>query len=648
MSDTAIRDLARLALRSHDWPKAYELFKSLAEHEDLTGKDLEGLGQAAWWSAHPDESIEVFAQAAAAYEAEGTPGRAAFVALRLAFEYADRVDSALWNGWVQRASRLLAEQPEGVEHGYLELAHARTSFNHGAIDEGAQHVDNAHVIGTRFNDRNLIALGLTLQGASLVFGSEIQRGLALVDEGALEAVSGELDPYAAGSIYCMTMGVCRAVADFRRAADWTEAVTRWCERQSITAFPGVCRVQRAEIKRLRGDLSGAEDEAREAMAELMTFGRLPQAGAGSYEVGEVRLRLGDLEGAQEAFERAHELGREPNPGLALVQLARGHVRAARAAIGAALADASDPLDRTLLLAARVEIALAARDTADAHQAAGEIREIAANVDAPILHAAAYQALGATLTREGDLQGGTSALREAVRRWIDIDAPFEAAQARRWLAVAYRSAGDEGSAAMELRAASAAFRRLGAIAESERCEELLRAGSGGGRRVTLTFMFTDIVESTDLVRTMGDEAWEDVLRWHDETLSTSIGSHRGEVVHTTGDGFFASFADPRTAVDCAMDIQRRLAEHRRRNGFAPQVRIGLHQGDATAVGEDYAGLDVHEAARVGAIAQGGEVLATESTVAAMTLGPLAKDPRDVALKGIAEPVRVVTIDWRAGD
>ena len=648
MSDTATRDLARLALESHDWLKAYELFTSLSEREDLTGRDLEGLGQAAWWSAHPDESIELFAQSCAAYEAEGTPRRAAFVALRLAFEYADRVDSALWNGWVQRAGRLLADQPEGVEHGYLELAHARSAFNRGALDEGAQHVDTAHAIGTRFNDQNLMALGRTLQGASLVFASEIQRGLALVDEGANQAVSGELDPYAAGSIYCMTIGVCRAVADFRRAAEWTEAVTRWCERQSITAFPGVCRVQRAEIKRLRGELPEAEDEAREAMAELLTFGRLPQAGAGSYEVGEVRLRLGDLDGAQEAFERAHELGREPNPGLALVHLARGQVRAARAAIGAALADANDPLDRTLLLAARVEIALAAQDTTDAHQAADEIREIAATVDAPILHATWYRALGATLTDEGDHQGAITALREAVRRWIEIDAPFEAAQARRWLAVAYRSAGDEGSAAMELRAASAAFRHLGASAESERCEELLRGASESGRRVTRTFMFTDIVGSTDLVQAIGDEAWEDVLRWHDETLRSLIGQHRGEVVHTTGDGFFASFVDPGTAIDCAVDIQRRLVEHRRRNGFAPQIRIGLHEGNATAVGEDYAGLDVHEAARVGAVAQGGEVLATESTVASMTLAPLAKDSREVTLKGIAEPVRVVTIDWRAGN
>ena len=114
-------------------------------------------------------------------------------------------------------------------------------------------------------------------------------------------------------------------------------------------------------------------------------------------------------------------------------------------------------------------------------------------------------------------------------------------------------------------------------------------------------------STDLVRTIGDEAWEGILRWHDDTLRTQIGSHHGEVVHTTGDGFFASFADAAAAASCAVAIQRRLTVHRRKHGFAPQVRIGLHSTEATMIADDYAGLGVHEAARVGAIAEGGEIL-----------------------------------------
>jgi class 3 adenylate cyclase len=160
------------------------------------------------------------------------------------------------------------------------------------------------------------------------------------------------------------------------------------------------------------------------------------------------------------------------------------------------------------------------------------------------------------------------------------------------------------------------------------------------------MFTDIVGSTNLVETIGDEAWEDVLHWHDETLRALIGSHRGEVVHTTGDGFFASFPDASAAASCAVAIQRRLAEHRRLHGFAPPVRIGLHVAEATVIADDYAGLGVHEAARVGALAQGGEILATAPTLEGEAIPFDVTDEREVSLKGLTQPVRVVAIDWRS--
>jgi class 3 adenylate cyclase len=159
------------------------------------------------------------------------------------------------------------------------------------------------------------------------------------------------------------------------------------------------------------------------------------------------------------------------------------------------------------------------------------------------------------------------------------------------------------------------------------------------------MFTDIVGSTDLIQTIGDEAWNDVLRWHDDNLRKLIASHRGEVVHATGDGFFASFASATEGAACAVAIQRRLAEHRRKHGFAPQVRIGMHAAQATAAAGDYAGLGVHEAARVSSIALGGEILITTETVE--NAGPLPFEltgKRKVELKGIAGPVSVVAIDW----
>ena len=646
MTDTTL-ERARQALDEHAWQEAYEALASVADREDLSAEDLERLAEAAWWSAHPTESIEAFERAYAAFSTAGEPRRAAGVALRLAMEYADRLDSALWNGWLQRASRLLADQPESFEQGWLELCLVRASFERGEMEEGERHAIAAHEIGTRLGDPDLEAFGLALQGAILVMHAQIAEGLSMVDEATLAAVGGELTPYIAGNIYCLTIGICRSVADYRRAAEWTEAATRWCEREAITGFPGVCRVNRAEIMRLRGAYAEAEEEASKALRELEAFGRAPQAGAGAYELGEVRLHRGDLDRAEEAFERAHQLGHEPQPGMALLRLARGQIDAARASIGTALEDTMIPIDRARLLPARVEIALSAYDVADAREAADELAEAASAIDAPMLHAAAHQALGAVLTYEENAAAAIAELRKAVRRWGEADAPFEAAQARRWLAVAYRAGGDEASALLELRAARDVFERLGARLEVDRCDAMIDAGDGrdAGRRVVRTFVFTDIVGSTDLIQTIGDEAWEDILRWHDDTLRTQIASHRGEVVHTTGDGFFASFPDAATAASCAVAIQRRLAEHRRKHGFAPQVRIGLHSAEATMIADDYAGLGVHEAARVGAIAEAGEILATVSSVEGATIPFEVGDEREVALKGLSEPVRVVAIGWQ---
>ena len=644
MTQTAMLDRARQALEEHAWQDAYDAFVEAAAEKELPSEDLEQLAWAAWWTAHPKECIDAMERAYAAYSREGNQRRAGYIALHLADQYSERLQSAQSAGWFQRATRLLEGQPEGVEHGYLEMALARNS---GGVEEMMQHAIVTLDIGTRFGDRDLQAFGLMLQGMSHIAQAHVEEGMSLIDEATVAAVGGELTPYATGIVYCMTIVICRDLADYRRASEWTEATTRWCERQSIGGFPGHCRVRRAEIIRLRGAFGEAEDEARQAVKELTAFGELPIAGVGFHEIGEIRLRIGDLDGAEEAFEHAHQRGNDAQPGLALLQLARGRIVAARSSIRAALADQPMALTRARLLPARVEIALAAHDIAEARESAEELREIALTYDAPLWHASAHQALGAVLTYEDDPQEAITELRRAVRHWTEADLPFETAQARRWLALAHRAAGDEESASLELRAAHSTFDRLGATLEAERCEEIIRAGEQqeAGQRVARTFMFTDIVGSTNLLETIGDEAWEDVVRWHDETLRSVIESHRGDIVHTTGDGFFATFDDATAAATSAVAIQRRLAEHRKQHGFAPQVRIGLHSAEATVVADDYAGLGVHEAARVGALAEGGEILTTCETVESVGLQFPLSNERAVSLKGLAQPVRVVSVEWR---
>jgi class 3 adenylate cyclase len=172
---------------------------------------------------------------------------------------------------------------------------------------------------------------------------------------------------------------------------------------------------------------------------------------------------------------------------------------------------------------------------------------------------------------------------------------------------------------------------------------LRGRAMGSRRVVKTFMFTDIEKSTNLVAALGDEAWEGILGWHDAALRELFNAHEGDEVSATGDGFFVGFDSPEAAVACAIAIQRRLAEHRRQAGFAPAVRIGVHASGATQIGKNFAGRGVHEAARIAALAGGGEIVASRDTVAG-TRFP-ASEPRSVTLRGLEEPVEIVTVDWR---
>ena len=175
-------------------------------------------------------------------------------------------------------------------------------------------------------------------------------------------------------------------------------------------------------------------------------------------------------------------------------------------------------------------------------------------------------------------------------------------------------------------------------------EELGAPPETGIRATKTFMFTDIASSTNLLETIGDEAWEELLRWHDRRLRSIFSRFRGQELDHAGDGFLAAFDDPERALQCAVAIQQALAEHRREHGFAPQVRIGVHSGEATVIDGKYAGKAVHEASRIAAQAESGQILASRGT-AMRAPGVVATDPRHVRLKGLAAPVEIVEVAWQ---
>jgi class 3 adenylate cyclase len=634
---------AREALDRHAWREAFDLFREADRMSPLGPADLETMAEAAWWNGLIDECTNARERAHAAYlEQGGDRARAAYVAVWLTRDYLAKLQNSIARGWLAKAERLLEGEPESVEHAYLEQLRATMAHSRGDLEAEYEHAGRAVAIGARFGDRDIQARALTNQGQALVGMGRVEEGLALVDEATVAAVSGELSPMATGIVYCNTIVTCAELADYRRAGEWTDAARRWCDRQAINGFPGVCRVHRAEIVRLRGAWAEAEREARQACAELQEFGLPMFAADGFYEVGEIRLRAGDLDEAEEAFRQAHELGRDPQPGLSALRLAQGKLDAARSSIRRALGETEEPLRRARLLPVAVEIASRLEDREMERESAEELERIAEAFGSPALRAAAADARARVQLDEGDLSGALKSARIAWRLWREVEAPYEAALARATLGLAYRAGGDEEAAMAELRAARSTLEELGALSDLRALDRDLGAS---GRRVTRTFMFTDIVRSTNLVEAIGDEAWEDLVGWHDRALRGLFREHGGEEVDHSGDGFFVAFEDPRAAVACAVAVQRLLADHRRTHGFAPQVRIGLHAAEATNRAGDYGGRGVHEAARIGGLAGGEEIVASEDTARAAGDGWATSEPREVALKGISEPVRVVSIGWR---
>ncbi|MCH7836726.1 MAG: LuxR family transcriptional regulator, partial [Chloroflexi bacterium] len=452
VTDESLQE-GRDAFERHAWQEALELLTAVDASEDLSPEDLERLADAAFWTGRTDECIEALERAYAGFTEAGNARGAASVAINLAFHHFAKLAPSVAAGWSSRAMRLLETEPDCPEHGHLARISTNVTMSVGNLDGALEYAKRTYEIGSRFGDRDLQAFGLFDQGNVLVAKGQVEEGMALLDEAMVAAVSGELGPLATGVIYCSMITTCERLADYRRAAEWTDAAQRWCGRQSIAGFPGLCRVQHAQIMRLRGAWAEAEKEATRARDELQGF-NLRAAGEAFYQIGEIRLRMGDLPAAEDAFCRAHELGRVPQPGHALLRLAEGNIDAASSMINRAIADQSwDRLARARLLPPQVEIAVAAGDLETARSATDEMEAIVEAYATPALQASAACARGALQLAEGDAAAACESLRRGWRLWQEVEAPYEAARARMLIADAFRAEGDDEAAVLELRAAN---------------------------------------------------------------------------------------------------------------------------------------------------------------------------------------------------
>jgi DNA-binding NarL/FixJ family response regulator len=466
---------ARDAFDRQAWGRAYTGLSAAARDEPLEIDDLERLACAAYLIGRNDESSDVWAAASQECARIGEVARAARFGFWLAFAFLNGGELAKGSGWVDRAQRLLDDRRiECVERGYLRYASGLRSIFTGGVDAAHTAFAEAAAMGELYREPELTTLARIGQGRCAIYLGEIDRGIALLDEAMVAVAAREISPIAVGDAYCTVIEGCHELFDVHRAERWTAALAEWCSAQpELVLYRGECLIHRAEIMQLHGAWSDALEEAQRACSS----GRVAQPralGAASYLQAELHRLRGEFSAAEEAYRRANEFGYGPQPGLALLRLAEGRADAASAAIRRMLDEAEDPVSRARILGAYVEIVLAEDDVAAARAASEELSTLVGRLNQPFLVALDAQVSGAVLLAEGDSRAALLRLRRAWRGWHAIEAPYEAARARVLIAVACRGLGDNDGAEMELDAAASVFSVLGARPDAIRAESLSRA------------------------------------------------------------------------------------------------------------------------------------------------------------------------------
>jgi len=463
MAGTDALARGRTAFGQRAWGRAFADLSAADQLEALAPVDLQRLAIAAYLLGRDVDCEEILARAHLRWLDSGGVADAVRCAFWIAFSLLNRGELGPGSGWVARARRLLDDhQLDCVEQGYVLMPLGLQGLDSGDIANAYATFDQVTKFAERFRDPDLLALARFGTGLALLRLGESEAGMAMFDEAMVSISIREVSPIVTGIVYCGVIQECHGAFDLRRAQEWTAALNQWCEAQpDLVPYRGQCLVHRSQLLQLRGAWPEAMGEVRRACERLSTPPGQPALGMAIYQRAELHRLRGEFAKADTAYREAGHLGHPPQPGLALLRLAQGEVEAAEAALRVCLEQTQERLARPRLLAAYVEILLAAGDVSAARGADDELSDIALGMSMPLLDAVSARAAGEVLLAEGQAGPALAALRRSCDIWREIEAPYEMARTRELMGRAYRALDDTTTAHIEFDAAQQIFHRLGA-------------------------------------------------------------------------------------------------------------------------------------------------------------------------------------------
>jgi DNA-binding NarL/FixJ family response regulator len=463
----------RDAFVRHAWTEAYQAFTDASQ--DLDAADLEHLAVVAYLIGKDDDSDSAWAAAHHRHVEAQHPAEGARCSFWLSLCLLLRGQMAQAGGWLSRTEGIIeAADLDCVTKGYLLIPGLLGALDDGDAPGARAMAVQAIAIGDRFDDPDLRAFGTLGDGQALIAMGDTSAGAVRLDEVMVSVIAGEVGPITTGIVYCAAVLECMRLFDFARASEWTNALSAWCAAQpDLVPYRGQCLVHRGQLLQAAGHW-GEAIVTIEAACRRLTDPPHPALGLAYYQEAELHRLTGLFDHAEAEYREANRHGYPPEPGLALLELARGDADAAATTIRRALEEIDGVLDRPALLAATVDILRVTGDLAGVRGAADELAEIAADSTSAVLRAMAAQATGAALLSNGTPSDAMTHLRAAAATWHRLNMPYELAQTTVLVGMSCAALGDMISAALEFHTAQVAFSELGARPDLDRLVSLSAA------------------------------------------------------------------------------------------------------------------------------------------------------------------------------